>query len=406
MRSGACSRCEPLVVARVMARARDLQAERGGAVRAWTLLLSATAVITALAGCGTPAHTATTLVLPLSSTSSSATTPWASLPMGIPSQRVNTFWELFGRTAGRWVLATPPGVATNGGVVASAGPGSSVVAGVLPSFSLGFSTIATASAPGRPWASGVLPAGLVATPDALAVTPSRGRIALLTGAVPGLVVSRRGLSSWTTLASDASIARATSRQGCVLVSPSAVTVAPGGTILVGGRCAHGTRLPIAVFKGGAWHLVRGGQLGGVDRTVLRLEDRAGGVVALLVSAAAQHDGVVLASSRDGKDGWTEGVALRVPSGSSLLSTSLSANGEATIVLTSSSGVRTADSQHVGAPKWSSLGRLPSGTIDLVPGAPDQALAVAHSVLLIYDAQRGAWHVVQRIAVPIAYGSSG
>jgi len=76
------------------------------------------------------------------------------------------------------------------------------------------------------------------------------------------------------------------------------------------------------------------------------------------------------------------------------------------VLSSPSGVRTADSLAAGATRWATLPRLPDGTVDVVVGAPTQALAVDHSVLLVYDEEHGTWHVVQRLQVPIEYGSSG
>ena len=52
---------------------------------------------------------------------------WAILAMGGAAADENQFWELFTRPAGngQWELVTPPGVADNGGLVASGGGGRS-----------------------------------------------------------------------------------------------------------------------------------------------------------------------------------------------------------------------------------------------------------------------------------------
>jgi hypothetical protein len=379
------------------------------------LLTVATLAAGALSACGSTAHTAAVTVLPLSASSSSGTTQWASLPMGILTQRVNTFWELFGRTGRRWVLATPPGIATNGGVLAAPGPGSSITSGVVPSFALGFSPVATSTAPGGSWTTGVLPAGLVRAPDALAVTPDGRRLALLSGSGAGLVSSSGGLSSWTTVATDAGISAATTPQGCDLASPSAVTVAQGGPILVGGHCTRGAQLPIAFLHGHTWRLAASANLmsilpgisgTSVQQSVLRLARTSSGAAALLEADVPQRRAIVLLSSRRGVAPWSEDATLVLPEDSTIVSTSLGEDGSATVVLSSSSGAQTADTLSAGSSRWATLPTLPDGTVDVVDGAPTQALAVDHSVLTVFDEQRGAWRVVQRLQVPIAYGSSG
>jgi hypothetical protein len=377
------------------------------------LLMVATLASAALSACGSPAHTPPAAVLPLSASSSSGATPWVSLPMGILTERVNTFWELFGRTGRHWVLATPPGIATNGGVLAAPGLGSSVTSGVVPSFALGFSPVAASRAPGASWTTGVLPAGLVRAPDALAVAPEGRRFALLSGKGAGLVSSSGGLSSWTTVATNPGISAATTPQGCDLVSPSAVAVARGGSILIGGLCERGAQLPIAILHGRTWRLATQSKpnLMGIGdaalrQYVIRLRVTPEGAVALLEGDVRKQRALMTWSSRNATAPWSEGAPLLLPEGSTIVSTSVGADGSATVVLSSSSGMRTADSLDAGAARWATLPRLPDGTVDVVVGAPTQALAVNHSELLVYAEQRGAWHVVQRLQVPIVYGSSG
>ena len=288
-------------------------------------------------------------------------------------------------------------------MLAAPGTGSSVTAGVVPSFSLGFSPVAASASPGGSWTTGVLPAGLVAAPDAIAVSGSGRRLALLSGSSGALVSSPGGLSTWTTVATDREISSGTAVLGCELVAPSAVA-ADRGSILVGGRCRHGAHLPIAVRHGGTWRLVAQGPPAD-DAVVLRLAPTLRGAVALLSCEVRARPAVVVAWTSSGARRWSGGPALLLDDARSVLSTSLDADGTATVVLSSSSGERTARSLAPGAPAWAVLPRLPLGTFDVVTGAPPQALAANHSTLTVYDERGGAWRVVQRLEVPIEYGSS-
>ena len=65
---------------------------------------------------------------------------WAVVPMSADP----AFWEVFARAgnSGSWKLVTPPGVADNGGLVASAGGAKSLTIAVRPSQDLVFSPLA------------------------------------------------------------------------------------------------------------------------------------------------------------------------------------------------------------------------------------------------------------------------
>ena len=80
------------------------------------------------AGCGSKPAASTThapaQAPPPLATSSAVTTgaAWTVVQMGGPAAQHENFWELFVRPAGtaRWRLATPAGVADNGGLVVTA----------------------------------------------------------------------------------------------------------------------------------------------------------------------------------------------------------------------------------------------------------------------------------------------
>ena len=102
------------------------------------------------------------------------------LAMGHLGTRENTFWQLFhqGTAGSRWTLLTPPGVASNGGLVADRdGPAPELV-GFEPSQWLKYSPVARTTDTGRSWIAGSLPSGFEDVPDALATEPdgTGGRI--------------------------------------------------------------------------------------------------------------------------------------------------------------------------------------------------------------------------------------
>ena len=151
-------------------------------------LLLATTMLAA--GCGTvassqqPAAAASPVAPPSLATSlATATGTWAVAVMGGSAASHNNFWQLFVRPAGTssWRLATPPGVASNGGLVLTGLASGSVLAGFRPSQRLGYSPLATTKDNGRVWSPGLLDAGLADVPGALAADPASGRLlALLT----------------------------------------------------------------------------------------------------------------------------------------------------------------------------------------------------------------------------------
>ena len=129
-------------------------------------------LIALAAGCGTqtapqraPALQVETA--PLATSLVTAQGTWAVAVMGGSAASQNNFWQLFIRPAGasHWSLATPEGVADNGGLVAAGDAGgTSLVVGFRPSQALAFSPLATSSNAGQTWTPGLLDAALADVP--------------------------------------------------------------------------------------------------------------------------------------------------------------------------------------------------------------------------------------------------
>ena len=155
--------------------------------RGAALVLTCAALAFLAEGCGTQTAPAATPTLHVQTAplATSLVTPqgtWAVAVMGGSAASENNFWQLFVRPAGasRWSLATPEGVADNGGLVAASGAGgTSLVVGFRPSQVLDFSPLATSGDTGKNWTPGLLDADLADVPDAMAVAPSGRTLALL-----------------------------------------------------------------------------------------------------------------------------------------------------------------------------------------------------------------------------------
>ena len=150
-----------------------------------SLLLAATMLA---AGCGSAAGQATAPARPaappsLATSLATTTGTWAVAVMGGSAASHNNFWQLFVRPAGTstWRLVTPPGVASNGGLLLASLASGSVLAGFRPSQDLAYSPLAITKDNGKAWSPGLLDAGLADVPGALAADPASGRLlALLT----------------------------------------------------------------------------------------------------------------------------------------------------------------------------------------------------------------------------------
>jgi hypothetical protein len=368
------------------------------------------------AGCGSaaapppaPAAQTTLSVLSLDTSLVTPAGTWAVAVMGGSAAQYNDFWQLFLRPAGstRWQLVTPPGTADNGGLVLAGNDGQSVVTGFRPSQKLTFSPLIETRDGGHAWSSlGPLDAALASTPDALAVKPGSGSLlALLAGGTAELAAP--GYTTWTTLASQRTLAATPPGRHCGLQDLTAATFTSSGIPVLAGTCVHPGTAGIFTSRGGTWQAAGPAIPAALARqhiSVLRLTRAAHGIAALLQAGTGPAASLLAAWSADGGGHWTLSPPLNF-NGAALTSASFGPGGTAAIIMTGNRGgiLTRADSP------WRPLPPLPPGTATLAPGpgGAADALAVNGATLTVWRLAAGGamWTKAQAIRVPILYGSS-
>jgi hypothetical protein len=366
------------------------------------------------AGCGSAAGQASSPASPappLSLTTSldTATGTWAVAVLGGSAASHNNFWQLFVRPAGtsKWRLVTPPGVASNGGLVVASPAAGPVVAGFRPSQDLTYSPLATTHDNGTAWTPAILDAGLANVPDALAAAPAGGRLlALLTNG--NADISGPHGTGWTTLASQHSLAGTAAATRCRPASLTAAAFSPAGVPLLAASCARPGTAGIFAYTGGSWHPAGPTLAASYAHqaiTVLRLTTTGSGTTALLATGSGPAARLLTATSADSGTHWTLSPALPL-NGARLTSASFGTAGAAAVTLT---GNR-ADTLTAAASSWRPLPPLPPGTVTLAqgPAAGWDALAIHGTRLTVWQLAPGArtWATTQTINVPIQFGSSG
>jgi hypothetical protein len=350
--------------------------------------------------------TAPAVAVPLSTSLVTAQGTWAIAVMGGSAASDNNFWQLFVRPAGasQWSLATPPGVADNGGLVA-AGTGKSLVIGFRPSQDLAFSPLATSTDTGKDWTPGLLDAGLANDPGAIAVDPSGRALALLqdgtiqTAATAGAAATGK----WSELTTRPALAASAAGRSCGLRGLEAVSFWVNKTPMAVGSCQRPGVAGVFIDTSGTWQsagLVLPAAYRGDRAQVLGLAATSGGNVALLLAGDS-----LLAAWSNGTH-WTVSAPVAgvgAVGAGSVRASGFGTGGSAWLLL---SGGRAETISGPGA-GWQDLPTVPAGTATLAPGPGDawDALAVSGSELTVWRLAKGAWVRVQLIKVPIEYGSS-
>ena len=372
------------------------------ALLAPALLALAGAVL--IAACGTQQATVrasgpSPLTAPLSTSLVTGQGTWAVAVMGGAAAGDNGFWQLFVRPAGasRWSLATPPGVADNGGLVA-AGGGSALTVGLRPSQNLVFSPLATSTDAGRNWTPGLLDAALADTPDSIAVSPSGRILALLQdGTIEAAATARAAAGGqWAPVTTLYALKASAAGRECGLVGVTAVSFGPNENPVAAGSCSRPGTVGVFSDTGGTWRAAGPGLTGPAARVPVRvLSLAAGGSMALLAAGNS-----VLAAWRDGAR-WT--VSAPVAAGS-VRALGFGGSGSAWLLL---GGGRAEGTGGAGS-SWHPLPSVPAGTQVLVPdtGGGYEALAADRARLTVWRLAGPSWVRSQQIMVPIQYGSSG
>jgi hypothetical protein len=338
--------------------------------------------------------------------------------MGHLDDPLDTFWQLFRLSSGsnRWVLATPPGVASNGGLVASIAPSGSVLAGFEPTQDLLFSPLARSTDQGATWAPAILPGALAPAPDSLVASSDGQELALLRGGPGRVVESDAGMQSWKTVVSERTLATDPSASACGIEQFTAIGLGAAdsagtgtaGTPVIGAACAHANHSGIFEQVGDDWVPVGpalpGAHLGQTE--VIRLLSTPNGAAALVRAGTGSSATLFAMWSTDGLKHWTISAGLPL-AGGILTSTGTTTTGFV-VAVTGADARRSASVVSPVATGWEHLVAPPAGTSTVVatPDGSFDALMASQSTLDVYMLGRGGWSRTQVLSVPIQYGSSG
>jgi hypothetical protein len=366
----------------------------------------------------------TSPVLPPAQVVSGATGSWATVVMGHLDDPLNTFGELLYRPGGpdcpglvpcaprAWAVATPAGVASNGGLFATLATGGTLTVGFGVSLDLTFSPLAETADQGATWSTGVLSAGLVPVTDALAASGAQGapaRLALVSTGGGQVLSSSGDLSTWAVMARRTTVSSAAAASGCDAGPLTAVAIAPSGVDLVATTCGSSSRA--GIFRVGSGRIAGavspvGPVLPGPGSAQVRVErlvTTPAGVTALVVAGSGRSRRLYLATSHDDTATWT--VSAPFATSGAVVASSVDPTGGMVVVL-DTDGHRTAATVAPGAP-WTTLPGLPAGTSIVArgPGAVFSALIPSGSTVTVDVLSGGSWTRNQLLAVPIQYGST-
>src|SRR5690348_2875163 len=261
------------------------------------------------------------------------------------------------------------------------------------------------------WSSDVCSSDLLAdTPGAIAVGPSGRTLALLQdGTIEAAPTADDAAAGrWTPLATLKALAASAPGRSCGLKGVTAVSFGPDQNPIAAGSCVRPGAAGVFTDEGGTWRsagltLPTGGPGTGTVR-VLGLTAIPRGNAALLAAGNS-----VLVAWWDGTR-WTVSAPVTADGVRAL---GFGPGGSAWLLLDRERAETIAGA---AGSTWRALPPVPAGTAVLAPpgtgtlapgtaGSYD-ALAVSGSRLTVWRLARGAWGKVQRITVPVQYGSSG
>jgi len=349
----------------------------------------------------------------LSTSVTAAGSTWAVAVAGGSAANEDNFWQLLVRpgSSRTWRLVTPPGVASNGGLVVAPLGAGSLTAAFRPSQSLAFTPLATTSDLGRRWSAGVLDAGLANSPAALAADPATGHMLALLSSGKVEQSSDRG-TAWSPLTSPQAISQTGAGRRCALTGLTAVAFSQAGAPLVAGRCARARTVPVFALTGQGWQAAGPAPASSAavhPVTILALTTVASGrTLAVLQQGSGRASALTAAWSPTrgvGTGSWTLSPPLFLH-GRTVQSVAAGSNAALALVLSGRAGLLEAEP----AAPWQTLPELPDRTqvLAIGPGAAIQALAPAGAKVTVWAmSSLGAeWTRGQEVAVPIQSGSSG
>lgn len=343
--------------------------------------------------------------LPLDSSLSTGTSTWAVLPMGEIGSLANTFWQVVVLRSGqsRWSLATPPGVADNGGLVVAdeGGSRSALEVGFLTSELLGFSPVALTTDAGSKWSPGTLPVALTPGPGTLSVS-STGPATALTGPNGKSVMSSsNGLSGWRSVTTLARLA-STAGSSCGVQSLTAT-----GDSEIGAACSRPGRVGLFGQTGGVWKAIGPKLMGSLAHSRSEVAE-IGGSNVLVLATSKSLTALVMLRRVAGR--WTQSAPLTIAAGTRIQAIGASGGGGTYALLAKGPTSRPTDERlEVLGPEsttWTLRARPPAGTDTVAFAKAGLFSFAAHqSKLDISELALGRFVEVQVMRVPIQYGSS-
>lgn len=376
------------------------------------MALSVTLVISASGASAFGASTAPPGVrAPLTTGITTSTTAWAIVTMGKNDQQNDLFPQLFAFDQGakRWRLSTPPGVADNGGLVIASNSQSSLLVGFGANQALSFSPLALSTDGGKQWSPGGVAQALVPVPSSLALGASNAALALVSNRAGQSVLRRNGdLTSWSEILSSKTLA--SGAPSCAPQSLSAVGITTAGRAIVGASCAGRGTIGLFEENGRRWQAVPAAvpaNLAGSAFEVIAIERSGSAIEALLAARSASATALVAAWPTTGAS-WQLSAPLALAKGSTITATGDGPADTLFVIVRSRDALRAETIAGVrGA--WRRVASLPPSTtsVAIEPTGLMDALVVDISTLTIWHQTRanGPFEKVQRITVPIQYGSS-
>ncbi len=340
---------------------------------------------------------------------------WAIAVSGSSAAKHESFWQLLVRVAASrtWRLATPPAVATNGGLIAASTGSTSLTVAFGPSQGLVFTPLASSTNLGGSWSAGVLDASLATAPGALAADPATGHLLALLANRTVELSTDEGVT-WKRLATLRAVNATGPGRRCRLEGLSAVAFSSAGDPLLAGTCARAGVVGILTLVGGTWQaagLALPAAVADQPVTAVAIAGTAGHVVALLQAGTGSASTLTAAwpTSRPGvgNGGWRFSAPLPLR-GKRVLSASSGLAGAVGVVMSGRAGFVLSGAGAV----WRMLPELPPATqvLALGPASTVQAIAPAGAIITVWAGSpaqaQGSWSRVQKVAVPVQYGSSG
>jgi hypothetical protein len=278
---------------------------------------------------------------------------------------------------------------------------------------LHFSPLISTTDGGHSWSNGLLPDGLAARPDALAIGPSGHSIALVNHGEGSEVLTSQGdLSTWTTLITSGTLGSTPAGRSCGLASLTAVASFAGHPI-VGASCRRSGVVGLLDESDGRWQLdpvTLPASLHGGRATVLTIGQTAYGLNSMLEITDKNHTTLVAAWSTS-SGGWTVSPVLSLAANERLVSIG-PANGIGLFVLaaTPAGANRLAVVNGPGA-VWNQMPPPPPNTDTVAFGAgvssPVDALAAHDTTMTVWSLSSDSsnWIKGQVMPVKVEFGSS-